>query len=129
MASDAEVITRQNPLLMLQRVLRRATLPTFRLYDLRHTFASLLLSAAAPLLFVSQALGHTNPTTTLKYYAHWIPTGGRRYVDVLDGAADQSWDQKLAPSGPHEPLRQESVDFTWSSLSTPSRLTHDDESA
>ena len=77
MAFDAEVITLQNPLLMFQRVLRRATLPTFRLYDLRHTFASLLLSAAAPLLFVSQALGHTNPTTTLKYHAHWIPTGGQ----------------------------------------------------
>jgi len=30
---------------VFQRVLRRANLPTFRLYDLRHTFASLLLSS------------------------------------------------------------------------------------
>ncbi len=74
---------------VFQRVLRRANLPTFRLYDLRHTFASLLLSSAVPLVYVSQQLGHANPTTTLKYYARWIPTGDRRYVDVLDQAAER----------------------------------------
>ena len=47
--------------------------------------------------YVSQQLGHTNPTTTLRYYARWIPTGDRRYVDVLDTAAEKTWNQQLAP--------------------------------
>jgi integrase len=69
---------------VFHRILHRAKLPSFRVYDLRHTYASLLLSSGVPLLYVSQQLGHTNPTTTLRYYAHWIPTGEQRYVDVLE---------------------------------------------
>src|ERR1051325_5354003 len=67
------------------RVLEAAGLPRFRVYDLRHTFASLLLSANVPLLYVSQQLGHTKPTITLKYYARWIASGQVHRVNVLDG--------------------------------------------
>jgi integrase len=67
------------------RVLDAAGLPRFRVYDLRHTFASLLLSSNVPLLYVSQQLGHTKPTITLKYYARWIPSGQVHRVNVLDG--------------------------------------------
>ncbi len=66
------------------RVLEAAGLPSFRVYDLRHTYASLLLSAGVPLLYVAQQLGHTKPTTTLKYYARWIPSGQANRVNVLD---------------------------------------------
>ena len=97
---------------VFHRVLRQATLPTFRVYDLRHTFASLLLSSAVPLLYVSQQLGHANPTTTLKYYARWIPTGGQRYVDMLDQAAEKTWHQNLAPSLQNKFSRPEVVDLT-----------------
>lgn len=31
-------------------------------------------------------LGHATPTTTLRYYARWIPSQGRRWVEVLDRA-------------------------------------------
>ena len=68
------------------RVLDGAGLPRFRVYDLRHTFASLLLSSNVPLLYVSHQLGHTKPTITLKYYARWIPSGQVHRVNVLDGA-------------------------------------------
>jgi integrase len=66
------------------RVLEAAGLPRFRVYDLRHTFASLLLSANVPLLYVSQQLGHSKPTITLKYYARWIASGQVHRVNVLD---------------------------------------------
>lgn len=66
------------------RVLDVAGLPRFRVYDLRHTFASLLLSSNVPLLYVSHQLGHTKPTITLKYYARWIPSGQVHRVNVLD---------------------------------------------
>jgi len=58
--------------------------PRFRVYDLRHTYASLLLAAGAPITYVSEQLGHANPSTTLRYYAKWIPSKGRRWVDLLD---------------------------------------------
>ena len=70
-----------------RRTLKRAGLPAFQLYDLRHTYASLLLAAGAPITYVSAQLGHANPTTTLRYYAKWIPSQGRRWVEVLDGTA------------------------------------------
>ncbi len=80
------------------RILRKAELPHFKPYDLRHTYASLLLSEGVPLVYVSQQLGHAKPTTTLKHYAKWMPSGNRRYVDVLDREAEKVWHQKLAPT-------------------------------
>ena len=79
------------------RMLRKAELPHFKPYDLRHTYASLLLSEGVPLVYVSQQLGHAKPTTTLKHYAKWMPSGNRRYVDVLDRESEKVWHQKLAP--------------------------------
>jgi integrase len=75
------------------RVLDESGLPRFRVYDLRHTFASLLLSSNVPLLYVSQQLGHSKPTITLKYYARWIPSGQVHRVNVLD------IDTVLTPTG------------------------------
>ena len=57
------------------------------MYDCRHTFASLLLASGAPITSVSEQLGHSSPATTLRYYAKWVPTRGRRWVDALDRAA------------------------------------------
>jgi integrase len=69
---------------IFKRALKTARLPEFRLYDLRHTYASLLLAAGAPITYVSAQLGHANAATTLRYYAKWIPSKGRRWADLLD---------------------------------------------
>ncbi len=61
-----------------KKVLKKAGLRYIRFHDLRHTFASLLLSRGENLLYVSQQLGHSSPQITLKVYAHWIPTEGQR---------------------------------------------------
>src|SRR5262249_4263651 len=68
---------------VFRSAVKHAGLPHFRVYDLRHTFASLLLSRGAPT--------HANPTTTLRHYARWIPTAGKRWVDTLDVA--ERWSQ------------------------------------
>jgi integrase len=82
-----------------KRALKRAKLPAFRLYDLRHTYASLLLAAGAPITYVSAQLGHANPATTLRYYARWIPSRGRRWVDLLDRVTDAVASAAEAVSG------------------------------
>lgn len=48
-------------------------LPDIRLYDLRHSHASLALSAGVPVHVVSARLGHASAMMTLNVYAHAVP--------------------------------------------------------
>ena len=79
-----------------ERPTRRGEVPDYRMYDCRHTYASLLLATGAPITYVSQQLGHSSPSTTLKFYARWIPSKNQRWVDVLD------WSSKVG-TAPVEP--------------------------
>jgi integrase len=73
------------PRKVFAKVLARAGLPKHTPYDLRHTFATLHLSKGHPITYVSAQLGHSDPSTTLKWYAHWLPTSDKRFADSLDG--------------------------------------------
>ncbi len=73
-----------------------AGLPHCRLYDLRHSFASHLLAEGAPITYVAAQLGHRKPTTTLAFYAHWIPRGDKSHIDRL-AAARQAVAPKVLP--------------------------------
>lgn len=55
----------------LATALREAKLPRVRIHDLRHSFATIMLSRpGANVKQVSEMMGHANVTTTLKIYAH-----------------------------------------------------------
>jgi integrase len=69
---------------LFKQVVSATQLPGFVPYNLRHTFASLLLSGNVPLLYVSKQLGHAKATTTLDHYAKWLPSGEQRFVNLLD---------------------------------------------
>ena len=84
----------------MKRALRKAELPGFRLYDLRHTFATLLLNRGVPITYVAAQLGHAKPTTTLQWYAHHLPKATAHYVDLLDGAVTGGASDSLAPLAP-----------------------------
>jgi hypothetical protein len=45
------------------------------------------LAAGADLAYVSAQLGHANPATTLRIYAHWVPGTRRVSTAVLDTAS------------------------------------------
>jgi integrase len=52
---------------------KRAGVPVIRLHDLRHTHASLALSAGVHPKVVSERLGHANIGITLDTYSHCLP--------------------------------------------------------
>ena len=59
-------------------ILAAAKLPNVRLYDLRHTCATLLLLADENAKVVSERLGHSSVTLTLDTYSHVLPTMQKR---------------------------------------------------
>ncbi|HEY6803394.1 MAG TPA: tyrosine-type recombinase/integrase [Pyrinomonadaceae bacterium] len=64
-------------------ILERAKLPaSLRLYDLRHSCATLLLAANENPKVVSERLGHASITLTMDTYSHVIP-------DMQQGASDK----------------------------------------
>ena len=71
-----------------------AGLIDFHFHDLRHTFASWLMMRGVPLATVSNLLGHTSPTMTLRY-AHLSPKHLTSAVRVLDPHSDRSLDSYL----------------------------------
>jgi len=63
-------------------------MPTLRFHDLRHSFASQLVSAAVPFPAIQRLLGHADITTTTRY-AHLAPDGLRAAVATLTSASTQ----------------------------------------
>jgi integrase len=57
----------------LERTLKKAALPRIRFHDLRHTAATLLLSARVNPKVESEMLGHASVAITLDIYSHVLP--------------------------------------------------------
>jgi Phage integrase family len=58
----------------------------FRVHDLRHTAAPLMIQAGYPPKMLQEIMGHASITTTLDLYGHLYPGEMDRYADRLDGA-------------------------------------------
>jgi integrase len=69
-------------------MLRRAGLPgAIRLYDLRHTCATLLLSRNIHPKYVQELLGHASIAQTLDTYSH--------IIEGMDGGITEAVDEAL----------------------------------
>ena len=55
-----------------------------RLYDLRHTCATLLLAAGENPKVIAERLGHASIRMTLEVYSHVLPTMQRQAADRLE---------------------------------------------
>ncbi len=69
----------------------------FRIHDLRHTAASLMIQAGYPPKMLQEILGHASITTTLDLYGHLYPGDMDRYADRLDSAAGEASKSKMSP--------------------------------
>jgi integrase len=78
------------------QAMRRAGLSGHRLYDLRHSYASIQLARGVPLTYVAAQLGHVKPTTTLQWYARWLPRPDKSYVEGLPSGQKGSISSPLA---------------------------------
>ena len=66
------------------RDIRKAPdLPPIRLHDLRHTHATILLTAREPVHVVSQRLGHASAVVTMTVYAHVLPGSQREAANLF----------------------------------------------
>jgi len=87
------------------RIQKQCELQDVRIHDLRHTFASLLVSGGASLEMIGKLLGHSQTQTTLRY-AHLMESPLRAGVDAVASAlrpkprlvhdADEPSDKKSA---------------------------------
>jgi integrase len=69
---------------VFKRMLGKAGLRDIRIHDIRHTFASLLLSDGASPVYVKEQLGHSSIQMTVDIYGHLIPSSNREAVNRLD---------------------------------------------
>ena len=72
----------------LKPLLEHAGLPPIRFHDLRHTCATLLLSAAVPPKVVQERLGHANIAMTMDVYSHVMPDLQESAAATLEAALE-----------------------------------------
>jgi integrase len=65
-------------------------LPAARLHDLRDVHATTLLLAGVPVHVVANRLGHADPSTTLKVYAHVLREQAAGAADVFAHAVESA---------------------------------------
>jgi site-specific recombinase XerD len=81
-------LSHRNVLRTFKGLLKRARLPqSTRLYDLRHTCATLLLGSNVHPKYVQELLGHASIALTLDTYSH--------VLKGMDGGIDGTMDEAL----------------------------------
>jgi len=64
--------------------LKKNGFPHIRFHDLRHTFATLLISYNVDVKTVSHKLGHASATTTMNFYVHNLESTDKASAELLE---------------------------------------------
>ncbi len=76
-----------------KRILEKAGLREIRFHDIRHTYASLLLTDGATPVYVKEQMGHSSIQITVDIYGHLIPNSNREMVNRLDSQPTATYPQ------------------------------------
>jgi integrase len=77
-------------------ILRDAGITGLRVHDLRHSFASQLVSSGASLPLIGALLGHSNPNTTARY-AHLYDDPQRAAVERIGALIENAGKEAADP--------------------------------
>lgn len=72
------------PTRILRKFIQKNHLPNVSPHDLRHTAATLALESGADLKQIQTLLGHSDPSTTMKFYTGVTEEAQRRTVDGIE---------------------------------------------
>lgn len=61
-----------------------ANVKRIRIHDFRHSHATLLISNNVPISAVTERLGHSNISTTLNVYTHFVKEDEKRVINTLN---------------------------------------------
>src|SRR5215813_14801106 len=64
-------------------LIKAAKMRSFRIHDLRHTYASLMLQNGESVTYVKEQMGHHSIQVTVDTYGHLVPGANRAAVDRL----------------------------------------------
>lgn len=81
-----EPIHPQSPTRYLKRLSQKCGVPDLHPHKLRHTFASIAITAGADVASVSEALGHADKSTTLRMYTHADAESRKRAAQIFRDA-------------------------------------------
>jgi integrase len=65
-------------------LLEEAELRKIRIHDLRHTYASIMISTGVNLVYIRDQLGHSSIKTTADIHGHLLRGNAEKPVDILD---------------------------------------------
>jgi integrase len=66
-----------------RNALRKAKIPYVRMYQMRHSFASMMIANNEEILWVSNMLGHKDSSTTLQVYASYLKRDDKKRGEFL----------------------------------------------
>ncbi len=93
--SDGGMFNRSN-MRAWHRNLKKTQLRPIRPYDLRHTFASLLITAGKNALYIARQMGHYSAGFTLDTYGHLMEALSRCQVEWIDELVfPEGWEAAL----------------------------------
>ena len=90
--NSAEPIHPQSPTRYLKKLSAKCGVPDLHPHKLRHTFASVAITAGADVASVSEALGHADKSTTLRMYTHADVESRKRAAQIFRDAIKKAGD-------------------------------------
>lgn len=85
---------------VFQRCVKRAAIPRANFHCLRHTFATRSLEQGIDVATVAKIMGHSDPSVTLKKYAHALPDHKQDSVEKLNVLYSQNEEFSAVSEGP-----------------------------